>query len=122
MKYIIITFISVFIFSCKTQNKYIESGIYSYYYELSDDKEELILNSDSSFIFYSYKTSCSGRWEYIEPNTILISCNEVDFAEKLQFGYMNTRKREIKILSKNKLKLPIFNNVKKKYVILNKEK
>ena len=121
MKYILLFLIPTLVFSCGTKNKCIESGVYRYYYKSSNEKEELILNSDSSFILNSYKTSCSGKWEYINPDIILISCDDVNFIDKLQSGYMAMRKREIKILNKNKLKFPIINNVKMKYVILKKE-
>ena len=74
-----------------------------------------------SLFFLSCKTSCSGRWKYIGHNMISISCGDVDLMEKIQSGYMSQRSRIIKVLKKNRLKMPITNNISMKYVILNKE-
>lgn len=121
MKQLLFVLISVILLSCKYQYQYNIEGTYRYHYKSTDDVEELVLNSDSTFIFNSYKTSCSGKWKYIHPNTILINCDDVDLMKKIQSGYMSLRYRDIEILSKNRLKLPITNNIKMKYVILEKE-
>jgi len=121
MKYIVLMISSILLFSCKVQIRHVNEGIYTYHHDSTDDKEELILNSDSTFIFNSYKISCSGMWEYKKPNIIKIKCSDVNLIDKIQSGYMTQRIRQIKILSNNRLKLPITNNVKMKYVILIKE-
>ncbi len=121
-KYITILVIFALAFSCKTQSEYkLESGTYRYYYKATTDTEELILNDDSTFIINSYRTSCSGKWKYIRPNTIVISCEDVDLMQKIQSGYMTLRQREIKVIGNNRLQLPIANNTKMKSVVLNKE-
>lgn len=122
MKHLLIVLIPVLLFSCKSQSLYnIETGTYRYQYKSTDDEEELVLNSDSTFVLNSYKTSCYGKWRYIHPNTILVICDDVDLMKKIQSNYMSLRKREVEILRNNRLKLPITNNIKMKYVILNKE-
>ena len=95
--------------------------------------DELILREDGTFTinnsmlrFTSQSVSCEGTWKYIATNTILIKCNPVSGPATLLPGQLHHKEteREIKIINENKLKMPIFNQVKEKfqYIILKREK
>lgn len=106
----------------KTVSNKITEGRFVCYYRHSTEVEKLILNSDDSFLFNSYKTKCNGQWKDIGMNTILIQCNPpINAIEAIVGGYMSLREREIKVLSKNKLKMPITNDVYRNHVILTRE-
>lgn len=74
----------------------IEAVTYIYCYKSTGYVEELILHSDSTFILNSYKISCLGKWKYINANTILINCDDVNLMKKIQPGYISLRNRDIK--------------------------
>lgn len=121
MKKIYIYFILILclISSCKTQKQdRTVSGTYVFNYE-NEEKEEIIFNEDGTFIFTSYKTSCEGSWRYISKDTIILKCYEPSISQSLSKGYVYPLERKIKILKNNKLKMPVYNNVKRKYVTLN---
>jgi len=124
----IISLILIIIICSKCKSSYIpysiEPGEFSFYYSSKEtDREHLILKHDSTFklTLYGgpYCPSCDGKWKFIDKNTIRIEC----FPDKnplapISSGYMSLRVREIKVINNIKLKMPIENNVKRKYVIL----
>ena len=124
-KYTIVICLMLFIlFSCKTSNigcDTIKTGKYLWASKkVPSYKYELLLNNDSTFTFFQYegvKSTCSGTWK-CNNKEIIISCWNEYWTNQLARGYLNNRVQNIKIIGKNKLKLPIFNNVKRKYVIL----
>lgn len=113
-------------YSCKTkfQAEDFSSGKFSFtYIKGKNSKEELILKEDSTFTLTSYTyfptPTCNGKWSIINNDTLFIQCGkEKDPFAPLARGYMGLRERKIKIINSNKLKMPIENNVKRKYVIL----
>ena len=125
MKYIYILLASFILFSCKSRIPVkIESGKFQYRYENYDERiDEVILNSDGTFTlnFYgqlSFVRSYSGEWKYIDTDTILITCPDEHWTEAIQRGYISVRQRKLKVMSNDKLKMPIEANIKRKYVIL----
>jgi len=128
-----ILFIGAFFFlfySCKTRidTKKIIPGVFEYTYKKGKgSKEELILNDDSTFVLTSYTyfqpPTCNGNWSIINNDTILIKCNPEEHPlAPFVTGYMEVRIRKIKIINNNKLKMPIENNVIRRYVILKRIK
>lgn len=135
MKYrltnITITILSTLIccYSCKTRfpADNFSSGKFNFtYIKGKNSIEELILKEDSTFILTSYGSynppTCSGYW-CILNDTLLIKCSkdENPLAPALS-GYMRPRERKLKIMNNDKLKMRIENNVKRKYVILERVK
>lgn len=121
MKNVIIYIFLLFLISCKTVTPtIIQEG--SFIHEYKDGATtQLILRKNGSFdLKFSYKQGCSGKWLYVPMDTIIIDCNTVDWTETITKGFMHERKQEIIILDEKRLKLPVFNNVKKKYIILNR--
>lgn len=123
-KYISITFILLFFIACKSSYYPIKTGQFCFYYSKEKNlKDELILKDDSTFVLTlyggAYTPTCTGKWKYIEENVIRLECyNETDLLAPITSGYMNLREREVKIINSDKLKMPIENNIKRKYVIL----
>jgi len=125
MKNIIFLTIILLISSCKTSSFIkIESGVFVHKYK-DGDKSKLTLNKDGSFklIFYyrnieRCESACNGQWKYIARDTIFIQCDPVSWTETIVRCYMSNRECKIKVLNVDKLKIPITNNVKMKYVIL----
>ena len=119
MKNIIFIIVLLFLSSCKVQEpQRIINGTYRYIYGSSNLKEELFLKEDSSFSFNSYGTECDGKWKYIAKDTILISCRNPSIVETITQGYMNQRERKIKILNNDRIKVPITNDTRHKYLVL----
>ena len=120
MKDIFLFIILFCFFSCKTARSFtvITDGVFVYNYENSGEKEELILNNDGSFVFNSYGTKCKGNWKYLSRDSILIKCGEEPWTNVIGQGYLFPRERKIKVLNENKLKIPIFDDTKRKYIIL----
>ena len=108
MKNILLISLILFVFSCKTI--VIHDNISGKFYKKGRDYSySLILNEDSSFIFYfkaqDVKPQCEGRWQLLSKDTILLRCNEVkDLIDALSTGYMPKREHKIKIINRNKLK------------------
>ena len=106
---------------CKTlQSTKIESGKFSYDYE-SDYFDELVLSQDGSFklsFHYGFISACEGHWKYITKDTILLECGQEPPQNIIQRGYISERSRKIKVLNENRLKMPVFNDTKRKSVIL----
>lgn len=116
--------------SCKSSYSSIniEGGRFCFYYFKNKNlKDELILNNDSTFqlTFYGgrYNPTCSGKWRFLNSKTIRLVCfNDENPLAPVTSGYMSLRIRDVKIIDSNRLKMPMENNKKRKYVILNKEK
>jgi len=126
-KYNLFILIVIICAGCKSfnpQSSYtIESGRFCFYYTKDKKiKDELILNDDSTFrlTLYDagYKPSCTGIWKVIDKNTIRIECSPQFFGGSLNSANISKRTRELKIINNNKIKMPIENNVKRKYVTL----
>lgn len=125
MKNIAFLIIILLMSGCKTLSlTNIEDGVFIY-----NDKEgnikELVLNKDGTFKLTFYyrniercESACKGQWKHIAIDTISIQCNPVPWIETIERCYMSDREYKIKVLGNNKLKMPIANNVKMKYVIL----
>jgi len=102
-----------FLVSCKSYVPYqIKEGTFRYSFKRGTVLRELILNSDSTFVItskvYGFKSSCSGKWKYISPDTIFIACPQPKcFLEAIESGYMSERERKIKVINKRKLRLPL---------------
>ena len=122
IKNILSIFVLLFLISCKVEKQINIIGTFRYDYKYSDDKEVVRLNNDSTFLYTSYFSSCTGTWKYISKDSIIISSKEGSFLESISRGYITPRIRKIRILNENKLKMPIWGNVKRKYVILKRVK
>jgi len=130
-KYIFYISITIFLFTaCKTRKEInmLCPGTFEFIYNKGkESREELILKGDSTFILTSFTyiqpPTCNGNWSIINKDTLLINCNpEKDTFAYFVTGYMELRTRKIKIINNNKLKMPITNNDKRKYVILQRVK
>lgn len=129
-KNILVIFIFILFLSCKSNyTPYnLESGeFYFYYSEEKKAKEYLVLKDDSTFtlILYGgpYNPTCTGKWTFINKNIIKLECyDEKEPIASIVSGYMSVRERKIKIVNSNKLKMPIYNNAKRKYVMLERKK
>jgi len=105
----------IILFSCNGQKDLIVNGKYEYIYKkspffLEEQREQIIFNADSTFILSSYTGSvCEGIWKYITKDTILIKCHdeEQNMFEKLKKTYLYPREIKMKILNKNKIKMPL---------------
>jgi len=124
-KSIIILFIAFLLVSCRTQIYNIERGVFQYKNnKYKKNKCELRLDKDSTFsLTFYYRllddgcvSTCNGRWKYIAKDTIFINCYPAPQTEAFTRCYMSDRERKIKVVNGNKLKLPIYNNVKHKYI------
>jgi replicative DNA helicase len=108
MKKFILYLLLCFIFySCSTRNRLIGD----YYYEKSNVISEsyyLKLKKDSFIIKYVTLDSyprCSGMWK-LKKDTLYLKCNEEkEITQMLSKGYMNDRDYELKIVTKDSLKL-----------------
>ena len=114
--------------SCKIKSNFhtFYPGIFSYKYTKTNYSEYLEVREDSTFMLISYggfnTPSCSGFWK-VNADTLYVRCtDETDPLAPFTSGYMSIRTRKIKIINSNKLKLPIANNVKRKYVVLKRIK
>lgn len=104
----VLLFIIVAFVSCKSSNvgnsvegKYNNKGKYHNY--------SLILINDNTFIYKKHDLdvdkSCSGKWHYINQDTILILCDEESVIHQITTGYMQERENEVIIVSRNKIKI-----------------
>jgi hypothetical protein len=84
--------------------------------------DKLLLYPDSTFLLSLDGAviiiQCQGRWSYIDKNVIELKCREPYFLEEYSGGYMNVRKRNVKIMNENKIKLQLPEPGGKKYIIL----
>ena len=64
------------------------------------------------------EVKCSGKWEYIDKDTIFLKCEHETIGNAITQGYMPVREHKIKVINTNKLKLLIYDNTRMKYVIL----
>lgn len=133
--YKLILFILIFIICIGCKSSYysetshrIKCGHFCFnYFNNNHIRDELILNNDSTFSLTlyggGYKPSCTGKWKFVDRNVIRIECTPDN--EPLAFlnsANINMRARDIKIIDSNRLKMPIENNIKRKYVILERVK
>jgi len=116
-------------YSCKTkfQVENFSPGKFSFtYIKGKNSREELILKEDSTFILTSYgihhPPTCSGYWSVSNDTLIIKCCEDESPLVPILSGYMRPRKRELKIIDNNRLKMSIENNVKWNYVILKRLK
>ncbi len=75
----------------------------------SNTQYTLELKEDNLFILsikgHDFRPRCTGDWEY-RDDTLILKCSDIEtVAEKLSNGYMNQREFNIKVKSKNKLRL-----------------
>lgn len=122
-----VIFIMVFITSCKTQEK-INNGIFRCTIKFPKDSgyitEQLILQSDSTFVLNTFGSSphfatCKGRWKYISKDTIMIHCGgseALDFFNPDIITYRPIRK--IKVFSLYKIKMLQTYGTNDKYIVL----
>lgn len=113
---------------CKApQSLKVANGHFVYYYA-DGYFDELVLYQDGSFklsshYHYDFISTCTGKWEYIDKSTILIKCNPESPLRAIQRGYISNRERTVKIINKDKLKMPpVFYNTKREYIILKRVK
>lgn len=124
--FFLIVFITLF-FSCKFKLSFVETGVYTFPYK--NGKEELVLRDDSTFTFTRHISlpapTCSGKWHIKDQNILVLECvdekKDMEPFMKLSQEYLQPRIRELKILSKNKLKMELENNTKRKHVVLRKD-
>lgn len=122
-------FVVVICTACKASynSANIDFGRFCFYYSKEkNQKDELVLKSDSTFnlTLYGggYKPSCRGKWYFVDKNIIRVECfSDENPLASITSGYMSLRTRDIEVINPSKLKMPITNNVKRKYVILEKE-
>jgi hypothetical protein len=104
----VLLFISVVLISCKTsylgdsiEGKFINNG--------KDHNYSLILKSDYTFIYKRHDLDvlrfCSGRWYYINQDTILIQCEEENILQQITTGYLQERENKVIIVSQKKIKI-----------------
>lgn len=117
-----------FLFSCSTNKKYKElnTGKFIHYHSFKllvtdyKEKNELILNNDSTFYLKKNGTSCSGKWKKENYNTISLKCNESNLNDIISVGYMSQRRYKVRIINNNKIKVYLENEAQK-YLIFERE-
>lgn len=104
----VLLFILVTLVSCKTsyvgnsiEGKFINKG--------KDYSYSLILKNDSTFIYKQQDLDvlrlCSGKWHYLNQDTILIQCDEENTLQQISTGYMQEREKKVIIVSQKKIKI-----------------
>ena len=119
MRKIIFLILAVAIFSCKSLTTETKINYGTYFTKGDDYSHSLILNSDSTFIinfkYFEVNSSCSGKWNYIGKDSILINCDKPkSIGETLQGSYINEREMYLKIVNQNDLQ---FKNIHFKRLI-----
>lgn len=104
----VLLFIFITLVSCKTsyvgsriEGMYINKGKYHNY--------SLVLKNDYTFTYKQHDLDvcrlCSGKWHYLDQDTILIQCSEENLLQQISVGYMQEREMKVIIISKNKIKV-----------------
>jgi hypothetical protein len=127
--------------TCKTINaQQIIEGIfnkvdqYEFLGSMYNCKDELILNSDSTFFLTFiciHINKCQGKWYYLDDSTIYLKCDEPKSSALIHYKdisipfdpfwmkeYMNVRERQIKIIDENTIKLEMPDSEYNEYIIL----
>jgi len=104
-------FASIFIllFVCALSDHAFSQLAGHYFNNGRDHKYSLDLGPDSTFNFrkqfFEVDSKCTGKWQRVSNDTIILKCSESTLDEKLQYGYMNQRKIYVLILSRSRLKV-----------------
>ncbi|MDR2651319.1 MAG: hypothetical protein LBC68_03260 [Prevotellaceae bacterium] len=139
-KYFIAILFVICLIACKTASaQQITDGVFNkvYKYEFLNSvcncKDELILNSDSTF-FLTFMcihiNKCQGKWYYLDDITICLKCDEPDVfihykgismpidPSIVMTDYMRVRERQVKIVDENTIKLEMPESKYNEYIIL----
>lgn len=125
MKFIVPLIVLLTFITCKSSYVPVDigMGVYRFYYSKEKNiKDELILKSDSTFVLNldGRKTpTCIGKWQMVDRSSILLECfKDTDLLAPATRGYLSERQRIVKIINEKKIKMPIYNNARRKYIIL----
>jgi hypothetical protein len=139
-KYFITLLFVICLIACKTASaqqitERIFNKVYKYEFlgSVCNCKDELILNSDSTFFLTFiciHINKCQGKWYYLDDSTICLKCDEPEpvfiyykgismpFDPSWMKEYMRVRERQVKIVDENTIKLEMPDSESKEYIIL----
>jgi hypothetical protein len=125
--FIIFVVVNILCYACSTNNHitFPISGTFVWIdKEYPNYKTELTLISDSTFqlIFKGgIEQYCEGKWIQDSNYIVLYCAFPEEWTETIARGYLSKRTYKIKLISSNKLKFPVENNVRMKYKILKRK-
>jgi hypothetical protein len=74
-----------------------------------DYNYSLMLKKGYTFIYKQQDLDvlrlCSGRWHYLNQDTIMIECDEENTLQQISVGYMQEREKKVIIVNQKKIKI-----------------